>query len=147
MTESSLPGLMRVGGVVVLTGPAARSALQAVKIAIRSRRANGAPESRDYAELAVALADAVTAADGHPAVRETVEMLPSKEQPTMTADDAAQVLGVGVRHACRLAPRLGGHKIAGRWFLDEQAVVEHGEWRRGGQSRQIGTHQNSCGNG
>lgn len=45
--------------------------------------------------------------------------------PTVPLTQAARRLGVSERQARRLAPRLGGRRIAGRWFIDETALTEH----------------------
>ena len=124
----AVPGLLSVGPVVVLSGPAARAAAEAVLIAIRSRRVNGAPSSHVYAELARVL----VAATGHVAVRgeanvDAVDM--QLNPPTITVDDAARRLNLSMRQARRLAPDLGGRLISGRWLLDDRAITEHIEGR------------------
>jgi excisionase family DNA binding protein len=123
MTDSPLDGLSRVGGVIVLFGPAAQAALQAVKIAVRARKANGAPHSRVYAALAVALAAAVAEAGQTDTTREPV--LETSALRTVPAGEAAELLGCSVRTVRRLARQLGGHKVGGQWQLDAQAVEEH----------------------
>lgn len=118
-------GLHQAGGVVVLSGDAARCALELVLSAIRSRQRNGLPTSRHHAALAQALADAINAESdtGHSDVREP--------QPAhhewMTVTDAAHTLGLSERQVRRLAPRLGGRKTGRQWLLDTQAVREHQE--------------------
>lgn len=44
--------------------------------------------------------------------------------------EAAARLGLTDRQVRRLAPRLGGKKIGGRWLIDEQALVEQIEGRK-----------------
>lgn len=118
-----LHGLVIAGEAVVLTGEAARVALQAALIAIRSRRVNGLPESPAYRALATALAKSV---NGHADVREVVvEQHYPREQPQVPISQAAEQLGIGERQVRRLAPKLGGRKIGGRWFVDEHALTEH----------------------
>lgn len=39
----------------------------------------------------------------------------------------AALLGCSTRTATRLAPKLGGRLVGGRWLLDRQAVTEHTE--------------------
>lgn len=68
---------------------------------------------------------AAMAAAGHsdvrlPAIGNAVPM-----KPTVPLDEAADRLGVSLRQARRLAPRVGGRKIGGRWFVDEMALREH----------------------
>jgi hypothetical protein len=118
-------GLLAAGPVVIVTGPAARAALDCVAIATRTRRLNGLPNSRIYGALAEALRTAV-AASGQSGVREAVAAHPDV-MPTIPVDEAATRLGLSHRQTRRLAPRLGGRKIGGRWFFDEQAITEHME--------------------
>jgi hypothetical protein len=124
------PGLVVAGSAVILTGVWVQTTLQAVLIATRSRRHNGLPNNAAHTELAQALADAM-AANGRADVPEPVDVqrFPA-ELPTVTVDDAAQQLGLSRRQARRLAPRLGGRLIAGRWLLDQTAINEHKEGHR-----------------
>lgn len=122
--EPALDGLLRAGSAVILTGPAAESALQAVLIAVRARRANGLPPAPAYRVLAAAL-HAARSADGHTDAPEPHGAQDFPLEPTIPAHEAAQRLGVGARQIRRLAPRLGGRKIGGRWFVDETALTEH----------------------
>jgi hypothetical protein len=124
------PGLVVAGSAVILTGDWVQTTLQAVLIATRSRRHNGLPNNAAHTELAQALADAM-AANGRADVPEPVDVqrFPA-ELPTVTVDDAAQQLGLSRRQARRLAPRLGGRLIAGRWLLDQTAINEHKEGHR-----------------
>lgn len=122
-------GLTRVGGVVVLSGRTLRTAHDAVKIAARARRLNGLPDSSSYAALGGALAEAMAVA-GHSDDRRKVEVEVSGLQP-MSVEEAAEQLGKSRRQIRRLAPKLGGHRIGGRWVLDRQAVAEHQEGQEG----------------
>lgn len=119
------PGLTRVGGVVVLHGPMLNHTLQLALIAARTRRHNGLPASSVDAALAQALSAAM-AAQGQSDVPEPVA-LPSfpVTEPTVTVENAAQQLGLSVRQTRRLAPKLGGKIIRGRWLLDQHAIDEH----------------------
>ena len=47
-----------------------------------------------------------------------------------TAGDSPARLGISDRHARRLAPKLGGKKNAGCWFVDEVALAQHIEGRQ-----------------
>jgi hypothetical protein len=124
------PGLVVAGTAVVLTGDWLQTTLQAVLIASRSRRHNGLPNNAAHAELAGALADAM-AAHGQSDGREPEELHHyPQEQPTVTVEDAARQLGLSHRQTRRLAPRLGGKLIAGRWLLDQTAINEHKEGNR-----------------
>lgn len=123
-----LDGLLVAGEAVILTGSAARCALQAALIAIRARRRGGLPDSGPYRELAVALAQ-VESAGGHSDICERAAVQHIPVEPTVPVTEAAERLGLTDRQVRRLAPRLGGKKIAGRWFVDEQALVEEIEGR------------------
>jgi hypothetical protein len=124
------PGLVVAGTAVVLTGDWLQTTLQAVLIASRSRRHNGLPNNAAHAELAGALDDAM-AAHGQSDGREPEELHHyPQEQPTVTVEDAARQLGLSHRQTRRLAPRLGGKLIAGRWLLDQTAINEHKEGNR-----------------
>ncbi|KUI42317.1 hypothetical protein AU197_14480 [Mycobacterium sp. IS-1590] len=121
----SRPEIQVWPGVVLLQGSALRAAFDAVKIGIRSRRLSGLPESRLYLELAEALAHA--SANGHMDVGETVAV---QSVPTVEVNEAAQQLGLSGRQVRRLALKLGGRRINGRWLLDQQAIDEHREGRQ-----------------
>lgn len=124
-----LDGLLVAGEAVILTGAAARCALQAALIAIRARRTNGLPDSENYRELATALAE-VGSATGHPDIRERAGVQHISVEPTVPVVEAAARLGLTDRHVRRLALRLGGKKIGGRWLVDEQALTEQIEGRK-----------------
>jgi hypothetical protein len=115
-------GLFHVGPVVVVAGPAARAAFNAMCIAIRNRAMSGLPDSRTYLQLAEAFGTAAKSPTRQPDVAEepVVQVF-----PTVTTRELAQQLGIGERQAQRLAPRLGGRRIAGRWLCDQQAIDEH----------------------
>jgi hypothetical protein len=109
---------MHVGGVVVLSGPAAQLALDATRIARAYRRDRGLPIDR----LTV-LADtlhAAASATGHP---ETVAV----QRSFMSIPEAAELLGLSHRQTQRLAPKLDGQRVGGRWLVDRLAVLEHRE--------------------
>lgn len=115
--------MMRSGGVVVLSGPALRTALECALAAIRASRPAGR-SPRAYEALACELRAAM-AVDGHSDVRATPISHPVPMQPTVPLDDAAERLNISIRQARRRAPQLGGQKISGRWFVDELALREH----------------------
>lgn len=106
----------RIDHAVILTGSALDAVAYAVAVAQRARHRNGLPPSR----MLDALAAAVTA-PGH---ADALEDGPG-DADTVTSDQAAELLGVSARTARRLAPKLGGRLIGGRWLLDRQAVAEH----------------------
>lgn len=127
MTETPTPTVVQVGPVVLLSGESLRTALDALLKAATARRRNGLPTSRAYAELAKALTSAMSA-NGQSDVRETQPLHHVlREVPQIPLAEAAQRLGLSRRHTRRLAPRLGGRLIAGRWWLDETAIREHSE--------------------
>ncbi len=122
--EPALPGLQRVGGVVVLTGPALRAALDCTLRAIIHRGIAGLPNGT-FEVLACELRDAM-AATGQSDVRiSTVGEHHPMERPTVPITEASDRLGVSTRQCRRLAPRLGGRRIGGRWLIDELALREH----------------------
>ncbi|SEH79568.1 hypothetical protein SAMN04489835_4229 [Mycolicibacterium rutilum] len=113
---------------MVLSGPALRAALECALIAVKHRKWGGVPYQK-YEALACELAAAMAVA-GHSDVRSSaISKAVAVEQPTVPADEVAARLHISDRQARRLAPRLGGRKIAGRWFVDETALREHIEGR------------------
>ncbi|RDH75505.1 DNA-binding protein [Mycolicibacterium moriokaense] len=126
MNES---GLIRVDGVVILTGRALRTTLSATLTTIRSRRRTGSPND-EYEVLAGEIIAAMAAA-GQTDVHSPTISHPVPEQPTVPiTQEVADRMNVSLRQARRLAPQLGGKKIGGRWFVDEAALREHIEGRR-----------------
>ncbi|MFN3002345.1 hypothetical protein ACK12G_03705 [Mycolicibacterium wolinskyi] len=126
-------GLTRVGPVVVLSGSALKLVLDAALIAVKHRRITaGMPFSTTpYESLACELRAAM-AADGHADVRDCAISDPVSvdEQPTVPIADAAALLHISGRQARRLAPQLGGRKVAGSWFVEETALRQHIEGRQ-----------------
>lgn len=119
-----LSGVMRAGSAVVLTHDGLRDALACVVLAIRQRRLAGLSTDA-YEHLAREL-DAARSLAGQMAVHETPEShAVSVERPTVSIDEAADRMNISRRQARRLAPRLGGQIISGRWFVDEVALREH----------------------
>lgn len=115
----------RVGGVVVLHGPALRAALDCVLITARCRRLSGLPLSGIHRELAAALHQALTATDGQKDIEAAPELETLAKQPTVGVGEAAERLGLSRRQTRRLAPRLNGRKTGGHWAIDEVALAEH----------------------
>ncbi|MEI7717714.1 MAG: helix-turn-helix domain-containing protein, partial [Mycobacterium sp.] len=120
---------LSTGPAVLLTGGWLAVARHAVHVASIARRRNGLPESRDYAVLFTALTDALSRTRQH-----VIEELPdeslSELKDELTVEEAMAVLGKSRRSVQRLAPRLGGRLIGGRWILDRRAVEEHHEGSR-----------------
>ncbi len=124
--DVSESGLMRSGGVVVLSGPALKTNLECVLVAIRASRTAGR-SSHAYEALASEYIEAMSA-DGQtdvrsPAICEPVPM----EQPTVSITEVARRLNISERQARRLASKLAGRKIGGSWFVTETALREHVE--------------------
>ncbi|WP_094292073.1 hypothetical protein [Mycobacterium neumannii] len=107
-------------GVVIVSGPGLRAAADAVLIAIRSRRLSGLPHSKIHDDLAAAFLEA--SGTGHVDVPNVV--IPATS-PTVSIEEAAHRMGLSSRQVRRLAPRLGGRIVSGRWLLDDTAVTEH----------------------
>lgn len=112
------------GPAVVLNGRWLAVARHALHVATLARRRNGLPQSRDYAALAAALTAAMSRS------RQCVTVGLPDESPLMepdelTVEEAMTLLGKSRRSVQRLAPRLGGRLIGGRWVLDRRAVDEH----------------------
>lgn len=122
-------GPLSTGPAVVLTGRWLAVARQAIHGANLARRRNGLPNSADYAQLL----DAIAAAMSRPRHCDT-EPQPSQalsERDELTVEEAMAVLGKSRRSVQRLAPRLGGRMVGGRWLLDRRAVEEHQAGSRG----------------
>lgn len=105
--------------VLLLTGDAIELAAAAIAMAIQYRALEGRPPHRGLQSLLAECrprpqGDKLDEAAGHP---ETARMVPSAE--------AAEVLGLSPRQARRLAPKLGGQLVAGRWLVDRDALLEH----------------------
>lgn len=121
-------GLTQSGGLVIVTGPALRPALLSALVAIKDRKRKGLP-TRTYEDLACAFAAAMAAA-GHSVIDKTELLQAVPMQPTLPLTDAATRLGLSVRQARRLAKRLGGQKVGGRWLVDETALSDHIEGKQ-----------------
>jgi hypothetical protein len=122
-----MSGLTRIDGVVILSGPALRFVLRCVLIVVHVGRASRLP-TQTVKALACELNEAVSAAGQSvmrsPAISKAVAV---DQRPTVPIAEAAERLGISVRHARRLAPKLGGQRIAGSWFVDELALRQHTE--------------------
>lgn len=105
-----------------------RTTLQGVLIAVKQRKLSGL-STQTFEAVACELAAAMASAR-HSDVRSPAISNPVPMQPTVPLAEAAARLGKSHRQAQRLAPRLGGKKIAGRWFVDEIALRQHIEGRQ-----------------
>lgn len=121
------PNVQAFPGAVVVTGTALQTATDAVLIAIRSRRANGLPRSASLDDLAAAFITAMSP-NGHVDVP---NMAVPTQLPTVTIEEAAHRMNKSRRQVRRMAPKLGGRIIAGRWLLDETAIAEHLDGQHG----------------
>ena len=126
MSES---GLLRAGGVVVLSGPALKAARDCALIAVKHRKMSGVPY-RTYEALACELNEAVSASGQADMRSPAISKAVAVDRPNVPITEAAARLGISDRHARRLAPKLEGKKIAGRWFVDEIALRQHIEGRQ-----------------
>lgn len=116
------PPITVIGTAVILTGSGVEVALRAAINTQRARRSNGLPVSGDLN----ALVQACMSVRGHSDVRDNADPATSlEERPTIPIEEAATMLGLSDRQIRRLASKLGGKKIAGRWLLDMQAIIEH----------------------
>lgn len=122
-------GLTCVGGVVVLSGPALKAARDCALIAVKHRKLSGVPY-RTYEALACELNEAMSASGQADMRSPAISKAVAVDQPTVPITEAAARLGISDRHARRLAPKLGGKKIAGCWFVDETALAQHIEGRQ-----------------
>lgn len=103
-------------GAVLLDGSDVDAIAQALRDARRWRQRNGLPPVRAWERLG-----ALLAAPGHA----DTPTEPAGQPESMTTREAAQLLQCSERTARRLAPRLGGQNIGGRWLLDRLAVLDH----------------------
>ena len=130
---SDQSGLTRYGPAVIVTGPALKLVLDAALIAVKHRRMTaGLPFSTTPYEALACELRAAMAADGHADVRTSAisDPVPVDEQPSVPLAEAAALLGISRRQARRLAPQLGGCKVAGSWFVEETALRQHIEGRQ-----------------
>jgi hypothetical protein len=113
------------GAAVILTGEWLNTTRQALLIAARARKHNGLPVSSADQAVFEALTRAM-AAHGQSDVPEPpgLQDYPQTD-PTVPNEDAARQLGLSLRQTRRLAPKLGGKIINGRWLLDQTAIDEH----------------------
>jgi hypothetical protein len=120
------PAPLVAGAAVILTGEWLHSTRQALLIAARARKHNGLPVSSADQVVFEALTRAM-AARGQTDVPEPADLRDyPQQQPTVTIEDAAKQLRLSERHTRRIAPKLGGKKIAGvGWLLDQVAINEH----------------------
>lgn len=117
------PPIQRLGPAILLQGPAVDAVAYAIKVAQRSRRRNGLPDSGALAALGRAFENLSAAGQSDSATDAEDDTEDVNEW--ITAAEAAPLLGCSPRQARRLAPSLGGRLAGGRWLLDPHAVREH----------------------
>jgi hypothetical protein len=122
-------GLTRVGPVVVLCGPALKAARDCALIAVKHRKMSGVP-FQAYEVLACELNEAMSVSGQADMRSPAISKAVAVDRPNVPITEAAGCLGISDRHARRLAPKLGGKKIAGCWFVDETALAQHIEGRQ-----------------
>jgi hypothetical protein len=125
MTAPQQPDVIVIGSAVIISGNMLTTALRAVALADRTRRLNGMPDSGSNAALAQALRAAMAAGGQSDVPKTPILHRVPQQHPTVTIEEAAHRLGLSRRQTRRLAPRLGGTMIAGRWLLDDDAIAEH----------------------
>ncbi len=117
------PTIRVPAGAVLLAGDDVELVRWSLDLAQAHRRRNGLGPSRRVTDLLRVLG--ATSADMSESPGSDLEIETTREHKTMTINEAAAVLGTSARHARRLAPRLGGERIGGRWLLDAAAVEQH----------------------
>jgi hypothetical protein len=115
------PNVQSYPGCVIVTGPALNACADAVLIAIRSRRLSGFPHSKVLEDLAAAFIRA--SVGGHVDVPDVV--IPASSPTVPINDDLAKRMNLSKRQIRRMAEKLGGQIVSGRWLLDEQSIQEH----------------------
>lgn len=105
---------------VVVDGDDLRLLGAAVAELQRARRRNALPPLPRLDVLARALA-----VSGQSDSAEAPE--PETEPDVIDVTEAARLLDCSPRTARRLAPRLGGRLVGGRWVVDRFATLEHKE--------------------
>ncbi|MBB3038979.1 DNA-binding protein [Hoyosella altamirensis] len=111
----------RIEHAVIVTGHDLNTLRYAIEVAIRARKRNGLPASPTLTRL-------LHLTSGHTDDRKPPGDETTPHDPIPLAA-AAEQLGVSARHARRLAPRIGGRKVKGRWTVDRHALAEHLEGR------------------
>jgi len=131
-----LPGEVQILGAncVLLRGTAL---IDAVNLVVRGNRtSSGSAHRGRFLALQRTLARAL----------EVPEMSPTRHDDTtcegersdsetreggdwLSTTDVAELLGVTVRHAQRLAPELGGFVVSGRWVSDRAAALAYKAFR------------------
>lgn len=112
---------VRLTDAVLLTGSAIQAAAYAVDVARTSRAASHRPPSPALEHLAGVLAP--------PCPRADLASEREGDDQLMNTASVAALLGVTPRQVRRLAVRLDGRNVGGRWLYPHSAVIEHIEGR------------------
>jgi hypothetical protein len=120
-------GLAAVGNCIVIAGDWLPVLARALQAAQERRRLNGLPPGRAYRQLALV----IEAASAAPGQTDQVKQVAAHAdcEPTLSVQEVSDLLGYSARHVRRMAPRLGGRRLGGRWKIDECSVREHIEGR------------------
>lgn len=117
-------GAERISAGVLLSGQMLTVALRAVDIALRALARNERPREPLLEDLHAVLSECVSECPRPDTVNHTAEHT-SGGKGWWSCGEAAALLGCSDRTARRLAPGLGGEKIAGCWMIDREALEEH----------------------
>lgn len=108
--------------VLLLTGDAIELAAAAIAMAIQGRTLAGKPPHRGLQALLAACNPEWPQGDKPDEAADHAERV---GLGLMTSTEAASFLGCSPRTARRLAARLDGQLVGGRWMLDRHAVQQH----------------------
>lgn len=122
----------RVRDALIVSGRDLEVLAYAVHTARRTRRLEGHPAHPDLERLAHTFEPAVSASvSPRPHADTTAE--PARHDEHMTTSEAAELLGVTPRTVRRMAAKLSGRNVGGRWLVSARAVREHLAGRTGQQ--------------
>ncbi|MGX7681344.1 helix-turn-helix domain-containing protein [Jatrophihabitans sp. DSM 45814] len=124
------------GGVMVLWGPGAMIADQAMRAAVASQRRNGLPvraQVQSVADLASRCAQmaSATSAHGSAEVPHVLDLQESLSDNAISTEEARKMLGCterNVRDLCKRGVLESARLIDGRWRIDRAEV--HGRARK-----------------
>jgi len=117
-------GAQRISAGVLLSGQMVTVALRAVDITLRALARNERPREPSLEALHAVLSECRSECPQADMVNRTAEHN-SGGKGWLSCGEAAALLGCSDRTARRLAPGLGGEKIAGCWMIDREALEEH----------------------
>lgn len=117
-------GAQRISAGVLLSGQMVTVALRAVDITLRALARNERPSEPSLEALHTVLSECLSECPRPDAVNRTPEHTTSAGG-LLSSGEAAGLLGCSARTVRRLAPRLGGERIAGCWMIDREALEEH----------------------